>query len=208
MDVHDASADGASDGWIFYGDSITEAGMPHDLGERREPELRPARSSAVRPASSPRTRTAASAARVRRRRVAHRLLAVHLPGRFVGLSYGTNDANGGTSPTKFDDNYVTMVQAVLRRGQGAGDPDDPVGAHRPMCRRAAPALNAKIHRLYADFPQVVHGPDLWVFFRTHPACSRATACIRATPVTSHTASSGPTRWSRTCTGLDGPLGPV
>ena len=30
MDVHDASADGASDSWIFYGDSITEDGMPHE----------------------------------------------------------------------------------------------------------------------------------------------------------------------------------
>ena len=30
MDVHDASADGPSDSWIFYGDSITEDGMPHE----------------------------------------------------------------------------------------------------------------------------------------------------------------------------------
>ena len=30
MDVHDASADGASDSWIFYGDSITQDGMPHE----------------------------------------------------------------------------------------------------------------------------------------------------------------------------------
>ena len=61
------------------------------------------------------------------------------PGRYVGLAYGTNDANGCMSATNFYNNYVTMVQAAITCGQGARRPDDPVGAHRRCPERAAPA---------------------------------------------------------------------
>ena len=39
------------------------------------------------------------------------------PGRYIGLAYGTNDANGCMSATTFYNNYVTMVQAVINAGK-------------------------------------------------------------------------------------------
>jgi hypothetical protein len=40
--------------------------------------------------------------------------------------------------------------------------------HEPQdVQDCGPALNAEIQQLYANFPQIVHGPDLWAFFEAH-----------------------------------------
>ena len=83
-----------------------------------------------------------------------------------GLAYGTNDANGCMSPTAFYNNYVTMVQAVINAGKVPIVPTIP-WARTADVQNCGPGLNAKIQQLYANFPQVVHGPDLWQFFITH-----------------------------------------
>src|SRR5207244_13177247 len=80
------------------------------------------------------------------------------PGTYVGLAYGTNDANGCMDPDAFYNNYVVMVQAVLNAGDVPIVPTIP-WARTQEVQDCGPGLNAKIAELYANFPQVVHGPD-------------------------------------------------
>jgi lysophospholipase L1-like esterase len=86
------------------------------------------------------------------------------PGKYVGLSYGTNDALGCTGPDSFYTNYVTMVQAVLNLHKIPIVPHIPWGRNTNI-QNCAPALNARIDALYKTFPQIIKGPDLWAFFQ-------------------------------------------
>ena len=86
------------------------------------------------------------------------------PGKYVALSYGTNDANGCINADEFYNNYVTMVEAVLHAGK------TPVIPHMPWGRTAniqncGPTVNARIDVLYQAFPRIIRGPDLWTFFQ-------------------------------------------
>src|SRR5207237_953138 len=115
LDVHDASQ-GTQDSWIFYGDSITEDGSHHESinGAGNFSQSISAAKPGYYPAyedggtwglqSGDGAQSMAS------------WLAV-FPGRYVGLSFGTNDANGCGNTTTFYNNYVTMVQAVLAAGK-------------------------------------------------------------------------------------------
>ena len=117
MDVHDASADGASDSWIFYGDSITEDGMPHEPMSGSSPNFSQLINTA-RPAYFPAYEDGGIGGLVSGDGASHiNSWLSTFPGRFVGLAYGTNDANGCMSPTGFYNNYVTMVQAVINAGK-------------------------------------------------------------------------------------------
>jgi len=164
MDVYDAS-DGLADDWIFFGDSITAGGMGHwtaggvktfaQLINAQAPHYFPAQES-----GGIGFLTSADGAKY-----IDTWLPL-FPGRFVGLSYGTNDANGCVNPDTYYNNYVTMVRAVLRDGK------IPVVPHIPWARNAnvqncGPDLNAKIEALYKTFPQIIKGPDFWTFFQNH-----------------------------------------
>jgi lysophospholipase L1-like esterase len=165
LDVYDASK-GARDSWIFYGDSITQDGMHHapirgvgnfsQLIARSRPRLYPpfedggvgglqSRDGAQRIAGWLRT----------------------FPGRYVGLSYGTNDANACLSPASFYGHYVTMVRAVLKARKVPVVPTIP-WARSANVQTCAPRLNARIKTLYRAFPRIVKGPDLWNYFKAHP----------------------------------------
>ena len=166
MDVHDASL-GAQDSWMFYGDSITQDGMAH------EPVSGPAAPNfsqlvnAGRPSHFPAYENGGIGGLVSGDGATRITTWLSIfPGRYVGLSYGTNDANGCMSPTGFYNNYVTMVQAVLNAGKVPIVPTIP-WARTGNVQTCGPGLNAKIQQLYAAFPQVVRGPDLWGYFITH-----------------------------------------
>ncbi|HYT44564.1 MAG TPA: SGNH/GDSL hydrolase family protein, partial [Methylomirabilota bacterium] len=88
------------------------------------------------------------------------------PGKYIALSYGTNDANGCVDADNFYNNYVIMIEAVLNAGK------IPVIPHIPWARTAnvqhcGPMLNAKIDNLYRAFPRIIKGPDLWAFFQNN-----------------------------------------
>jgi hypothetical protein len=76
------------------------------------------------------------------------------PGRFVVLAYGTNDHPDGFQ-------METLVQKVLAAGK------TPVVPHMPWSAQSTegPAINQQIDELYAKYPQIVRGPDLWAFFQ-------------------------------------------
>ena len=161
LDVHDAQR-GIEDDWIFFGDSITAAGLSHEpRGDLCFSQIIQASSPAFFPAqqdggvsgwSSP-----DAVANVPR-------WLDEFSGRYVGLSFGTNDASWVT-PDQFYANYETLVQAVIRAGK------TPVVPTIPWNRRPSagniPALNAKLATLSAVYPQIVNGPDLWAFFQNN-----------------------------------------
>lgn len=164
MDVYDASR-GVSDDWIFFGDSITAGAMGHltlggipsfaQLINAQAPDYFPAQES-----GGIGYLTSADGAKY---------ISAWLPlfpGKFVALSYGTNDAIGCVNPDDFYNNYVTMVQAVLKAGKIPVIPHIPWGKQANI-QQCGPALNAMIDTLYTTFPQIIQGPDLWSFFHNH-----------------------------------------
>lgn len=154
------------DDWIFFGDSITAGSMSHETTAGHGTFSQMINASA--PAHFPLEEgggigylTSADGAN-------------HVPGwlalflgTYVGLSYGTNDALGCVAPATFYTNYSSMVQAVLAAGKVPLVPHIPWGPAANI-QSCAPSLNAQIDNLYAAYPQIVRGPDLWAFFKAHP----------------------------------------
>jgi GDSL-like Lipase/Acylhydrolase family len=164
MDVYNASY-ALTDDWIFYGDSITAGAMGNttingvagfaQLIHAKLPEHFP-----VQESGGIGYLTSSDGAEH-----IDTWLAL-FPGKYVALSYGTNDALGCVNPVDFYNNYLTMVQKVLNAGKILVVPHIPWG-RSPNIQNCAPALNARIDALYKAFPQIIHGPDLWAFFQSH-----------------------------------------
>lgn len=164
MDVYDANY-GTADDWIFFGDSITAGAMGHgtidgvknfaQLINAQEPSNFPAQE-----AGGIGFLTSAEGAKY-----INTWLKL-FPGKYVGLSYGTNDANGCANPANFYSNYVTMVQAVLHADKIPVLPHIPWGRTTNI-QNCGPEFNAQIDALYKAFPQIIKGPDLWTFFQKH-----------------------------------------
>jgi hypothetical protein len=154
---------GAADDWIFYGASITAAAMGHrtiggiksfaQLINARMPNHFP-----VQEAGGIGYLASADGAKY-----IDRWLQL-FPGKYVGLSYRTNDANGCANADQFYSNYVTMVQAVLSAGKIPVIPHIPWGRTTNI-QKCGPVLNTEINALYRAFPQIIKGQDLWAFFQ-------------------------------------------
>lgn len=164
MDIYAASYASADD-WIFFGDSITAGAMAHStidavktfaqLINAKMPERYP-----VQEAGGIGYLKSADAVKY-----INTWLQL-FPGKYVVLSYGTNDAIACIDATTFYNNYVLLVQAVLHAGK------IPVVPHIPWGRNAniqscGPPLNARIDALYKVFPQIIQGPDLWTYFQNN-----------------------------------------
>jgi lysophospholipase L1-like esterase len=164
MDVYDAST-ALQDDWIFFGDSITAGAMGHQTthGVAAFSQL----INTQVPAHYPVEEAGGIGYLTSTDGVKYLNTWLNLfPGKYVGLSYGTNDALGCFSSTRFYSNYVTMVQEVLQAGKIPVVPHIPWGRNAKL-QRCVPNLNAEIDALYAAFPQIIHGPDLWTFFQSH-----------------------------------------
>jgi lysophospholipase L1-like esterase len=106
-----------------------------------------------------------------------------IPSKYVCMSYGTNDMSLATMPTSLSDhsqdasiaqnatntynNFRTLVQRVIAAGRVPCIPHMPWSPRMDM-QLSGPVLNAKIDQLYAEFPQIVRGPDLWAVLIGHP----------------------------------------
>jgi GDSL-like Lipase/Acylhydrolase family len=150
LDIQSA-ASGATDDWLFMGDSITFMSLPRYLSDL--PKLlhaaNPGYYPAVIDAAIGGTSTATAIS------VIDDTLS-NFPGRFVTLNYGTND-----DPSNF--HMEDLVKKVIAAGK------IPVIPHMPWSDTSAvqqkgPGLNAAIDALYAKYPSIVRGPDLWTFF--------------------------------------------
>ena len=150
FDVHSAP-DGATDSWLFMGDSITFMSTSYLFSDL--PSLVNKQASGRWPAVIPagiggtNTTTALEA------------LAETMddyPGRFVVLAYGTNDHPG-------EYQMEELVKKVIAAGKA------PVVPHMPWSTDArvqqeGPENNAIIDELYAKYPEILHGPDFWTIF--------------------------------------------
>jgi len=164
LDVHDATGP-IEDDWIFFGDSITEGGMAHSsLGAGTWAQLIAAANPGYFPAYESGgiggTLAADGANGI------SRWLSI-FPGRYVGLSYGSNDAGSNVPPSTFYSQYAQMVDAVLGAEKIPVVPKIPWSCN-PTLQANVPGLNAQIDALYAAYPQIVRGPDLWAYFQSHP----------------------------------------
>ena len=187
LDLHDASRQ--SDSWLFLGDSITQEGMRH-ANITGAPwtggNLAQLVGLATHQARFPVTvnggvggMTMSWAARN-----IDTLLAP-FQGRYVAISYGTNDANvnGPLQDAQIAAYYhdlLAVVDAVQARGLIAVVPSTPWGcASGGWLGTNAKTLNTYVDgRLWSDRPTTVRGPDLFAFFQQNPWLLRD--CIHPT----------------------------
>ena len=97
----------------------------------------------------------------------------NFPGKYVCLSYGTNDVGSGIlNDTASVDaayaNFQLLIQKVIKAGKIPCIPKIP-WAKMTDIQSNGPLLNAKIDLLYSQFPQIIRGPDFFLLFQSHPA---------------------------------------
>jgi lysophospholipase L1-like esterase len=171
LDVHDAHL-GLADDWIFYGDSIT-AGC-WDPGAFAE-LVRAAKSGnfplaenggiGFFTAENPLQTNAATG------QPWFDGWLADFPGRYVGLSYGTNDSSGNFGQAEQDLFYSRMSQLVQKVVAAGKVPVIPVSipwSTLSGIQANGAAVRTVLAKLRADHPQIVAGPDLWTVFLDHP----------------------------------------
>jgi hypothetical protein len=148
LDVFSAPS-GATDSWLFMGDSITYMTMQYPWNDL--PQLvhkaRADRWPAMIDAAIGGTNTGTATL------VIDDTMA-GFPGRYVVLAYGTND-----HPNELQ--METLVQHVIAAGK------IPVVPHMPWADgklTEGPLINAQIDALYVKYPAILKGPDLWAAF--------------------------------------------
>jgi hypothetical protein len=146
-----ATPNGDTDCWMFMGDSITFITMGYAFSDLPVlvHQARPDRWPAVINAAIGGTSTATAVS------VIDDTIAGY-PGRYVVLAYGTNDHTDSFQ-------METLVQKVIAAKK------IPVVPHMPWSDTAnvqtnGPIINQAIDALYAKYPEIVHGPDLWAAF--------------------------------------------
>jgi lysophospholipase L1-like esterase len=147
-----STPNGATDSWLFMGDSITFITMGYAFSDI--PQLvhqsKPARWPAIINAAIGGTSTATAAHTVIEQTMSG------FPGRYVVLAYGTNDL-----PSDFQ--MESLVMSVIAAGKIPVVPLMPWSAVSNI-QTNGPMINAAIAALYAKYPQIVRGPDLWSAF--------------------------------------------
>jgi hypothetical protein len=145
---------GATDSWLFMGDSITYITMPYAWNDlpKLVNMMRADRWPAVVNAAIGGTNTGTAVSVIDD-------TMTGFPGRYVVLAYGTNDniSQGGNFQME------TLVQHVLAAGKIPVIPHMPWSAE-PLIQTNGPMINAAIDALYAKYPQILPGPDLWTAF--------------------------------------------
>jgi hypothetical protein len=144
-----SAPNGASDAWLFMGDSITAMTMAYPWCDI--PQLvhgkRADRWPTMFDAGIGGTGTSTAIG------VIDDTMA-GFPGRYVVLGYGTNDLSNQL-------HMEELVQDVIAAGK------IPVVPHMPWSSTRlteGPAINAQIDALYVKYPQILKGPDLWTAF--------------------------------------------
>jgi hypothetical protein len=169
MDVYSA-AKGTDDDWIFIGDSITQMSMHHavfacKLGSGIFSEM----ISDKHPLYFPVQENGGTGYMQSSDGAKHiaEWLAI-FPGKYVALSYGTNDAWNGMAPEEFYNNYKIMVEAVLRAGKVPLVPTIPWSSTIDKIQSHGVLLNKQIERIYMAYPKVIKGPDFWNMYKNEP----------------------------------------
>jgi len=165
MDVYDGSH-GFTDDWIFYGDSITAGAM--NLQSVGSVHAFNQLINAKAPNYYPISEGGGTGGWLTRDGLKYisDWLSV-FPGKYVGLSYGTNDAWGCLAPETFQANYRGMLNAVLNSSKVPVVPHIPWGRITNL-QTCVPTLNKAIDELYTEYGgKFIRGPDLYGFFNAN-----------------------------------------
>jgi len=154
VDVFSAPG-GASDAWMLMGDSVTYLAMSYAFSNL--PMLvhaaRADRWPAIINAAIGGTNTNTATLIIDD-------TMTGFPGRYVGLAYGTNDHS-----SSFE--MEMLVQQVIAAGKVPVVPHIP-WQDDPTVDTDLAVMNTAIDALYAKYPQILPGPDLWAAFENHP----------------------------------------
>ena len=179
LEVYDAHL-GNTDSWAFLGDSITNGAMNHlEKGDMNFAQ----RVNASVPANFPMYENAGIPFDDAQQYGAQRLAALlaNSAARYVGISYGMNDAGAGLATDySFYNAYKGLVDTVLAAGRIPVIPTISWTAQRRWQSAIGDpvtgpelGLNRQLAKLKADYRAqgkvIVDGPDLWHFFQANPS---------------------------------------
>lgn len=169
MDIYDVSQ-GMNDDIIDYGDSITADAMNHDtragvasVGDLVHAAL-PDHFPIVENGGTGYLTSGSGMTQM------SKWLSV-FPGKYVGLSFGTNDSWGCGNPSGIAstvyNNYASMIKTVIAARKV------PIIALMPWSTRTdmqtcAQAINTKLKQLPSAYSQAILGPDLYSAIENHP----------------------------------------
>ena len=199
LDVNSCSsvcttAGSAADSWLFVGDSITNNSMTHRAPTNFIQAVN-AGSSGFYPSQ---IEAGVSFSRTcdwlgtcdSEPNMISQVLAAFPAAHFVTLNLGTNDVNGGVSASTIESNLETLVRDVIAAGRVPVVPTIPwaPASCSPGLANDNPATPGTanysiVNTLYAKFPQVIHGPDLWTYFNTHQSLMSTSNCPHPTTPT-------------------------
>jgi hypothetical protein len=172
FDVYDATTP-VSDDWVFYGDSITAAGLATNSVGGTPPfaalinKVDSSRWPIAENGGEPFDKAAEAVVRI----LGPAGYLALFPGTYVALNYGMNDA-AGADTTSFYANMRQLIEGVLAAGKVPVIPT--IGYTRESNHNShIGAFNQQIQRLYSEYPQVVPGPDLWAYYQAHQDLIRA-----------------------------------
>lgn len=162
IDVHDLSVRSLDD-WIFYGDSITARGFDHS-DTTLAASINASRAGIFPVMEDGGSGGLTSTDGANNISTWLGITSAH----YIGVLFGTNDANNASVgdpnfATTFYNNMVTMVTAIIAAGAVPVVPTVMWGSTTNLATNV-PLLNAKLTTLYAAYPQVKRGPDLYSYF--------------------------------------------
>lgn len=180
MDVASASS-GATDTWLFLGDSITNNSMSH-----REPTNWIQAINAAKPSQWPSqvnggmsswlTSTFLNTDPKTGQPYITDFLTAFPDAHYVTINLGSNDVGGGVPGATVLAHMTTLVQDVIKAGRVPIVPTIPWAPAVCNANLANdnPATSGTanydiVHDLYPAFPTLVHGPDLWTYFHENPS---------------------------------------
>ncbi len=168
FDIHNC-ADGVTDSWIFFGDSITQGGMRvagTEGGAGTFAEEINGLNSDYFPVAE--CGGIGGVLSTQGRDNIDRWLET-FPGQYVSLAYGTNDAWGNQTGTQvYYDNLAYMVEAILEAGKTPIIPKIPYSTNASVYANLAD-YNAMVDAIYEAYPAVIQGPDFYAMFEADPS---------------------------------------
>jgi lysophospholipase L1-like esterase len=190
LDVTDASQ-GASDTWLFVGDSITAGAMSYssptfaEQVNSRYPSYWPSQIDGG--LSGYKTADLIGTDSKTGQSYISEILAAFPYAHYVTLNLGTNDVDQGVSASTVVSNLETLAHDVLAVGKVPIIPTIPwapascssaLANNNPAT--AGTANYGILKRLYPAIPQVIHGPDLWAFFNQNQSYINSSNCPHPT----------------------------
>ncbi len=163
FDIHDVSQ-GVSDSWLFLGDSITAGGMNNCYGTGYATHVHELNEDYF-----PIQENGGIGGITSKDGLEHidKWLST-FPGQYVSIAYGTNDAWGNqTGAQKYYENTKAMIDKVLELGKTPVLPKIP-HAEEPGVADYLDDYNAMIDKLWAEYPEVIQGPDFDAIMTEHP----------------------------------------